>query len=790
MNRIYKLTCIVLLAIASLCVTPVAAQDGTPVSAQAGTEYYVGFMQNDDIAGGAYAKFMGVMITSQVATVGIVEIPGFDSKPFSTRPGAFTSIPIPRGFEHTISEDTIGNGTESIIAGIRITSRAPVTVYVINARHQSTSGYAAVPVSLWGTRYLPVALPNGLGARTSELMIVAAYDDTYIRFTPSVTTVRQDRGVPREIKLDRGRTYFVQALAGQAGIADLSGSEIVSTRPVGVITGHVRTPITRDGSVPSDPQAYATHQSAMMLPDSAWGREFVSAPMRSGGDRFRVMPSRAAEIIVTHYGPAGVGRDTLALDAGEVRDVFTVDGHPINGATHWQSTAPAHVVQMRTSGRYGDPLESPAMLPLTSVDRLSTRTAFVAPDQIAGGVFTTHTLTLIARVPTRFLSNPADAYREITIDGKPIEAFATNGAPAPIGSTGLFYASVPVASGGHVVSGDAGVSFLGYVGGDNGTTHRDSYIWNLPWWGQPNDVDASAPYVLSTDSKTRGTVRVFVSDRTDGYFSGVGDIDVAAGNNGWVRVSYSEPYPDDDVDATFRAVADPSGPLTVTLRDRDGNSKDTVLHESICFKTATPSEREITITTPVGTVGTATLDLVANECGDEAHANAVVFGSGIIAVYLNARFDNGTTSTVIAPRGRAPLTVSSSASVPVGTYETTMRIAVDDSVLTVRVHVIVEPPSSAPVESVSSLALRVYPNPTSSRATIAITGALTAGATITITDNLGRVVRTLDPTASAGTSPIVWDGRDNVGASLPSGVYRVVVTDGSATAAHNISIVR
>ncbi|MBC8144906.1 MAG: IgGFc-binding protein, partial [bacterium] len=234
------------LAVALLIAVPAHSQNAS-VLAPAGTEYFVGFMQNDDELSGANARFMGLLITSQVATVGSVEIPGRDATPFSVRPGEFYSISIPRAFEHTISEDTIGNGTQSIIAAIRVTSRAPVSVFVVNARNQTTAGYPAVPVSHWGRHYLPLTLPNSLGTRTSELMIISAYDDTYVRFTPRATTVRQDRGDVREIKLDRGRTYFVQALANMAGVntADLSGSEIVATNPIGVVSGHVRTTITR-----------------------------------------------------------------------------------------------------------------------------------------------------------------------------------------------------------------------------------------------------------------------------------------------------------------------------------------------------------------------------------------------------------------------------------------------------------------------------------------------------------------------------------------------------------------
>lgn len=791
MKRFTTLLRPVLTAIAALALVAASAhaQNGSALM-PSGTEYFIGFVQNDDETGGANAKFMGLMITSQVATIGIVEIPGRDALPFSTRPGEFTEISVPRAFEHTVSEDTIGDGTQSIVAAVRVTSRAPITVYVLNARHQTTAGYVAVPVSHWGTHYTPITLPNGLGKRTSELMIVSAYNDTYVRFTPAVNTVRQDRGDVREIKLDRGRTYFVQALAGAAGVADLSGSEIISTNPIGVISGHVRTPITLDGTIPSDPQAYATHQAAMLLPDSAWGAEFMSVPMRASGDRFRVMPSRQATIIITHYGPSGIGRDTLALDAGEVRDVSSIAGSALNGPVHWQSSAPAMVLQLRTGGRYGDPTESPAMLPLIALSDARTNAAFVAPIQIGGGVFTAHTLSIIAHLPSRHTADPVGGFGLIKIDSKPIQIFAPGGAPQRIGSTNYFHAKITVPAGGHTVMSSDGIAFIGSVGGDNGTINRDSYLWNLPSWGEPTALDADPPYVVSSESKSKGVVTVTASDRTDNYFSGVDDIQPAPESSGWIRTSFNSPYPEDDAIATFRTTADPSGPLNVIIRDRDGNVRSVQLNGSVCFKTAIPSAMQLTITNEAGKVGKGSIDLTANSCGDEAHVSNIVFGSGLAALHLTARFDNGLTTITIPSTGRATLNVTTSTTLPIGHHETTMRIAIDDSIATIAVSIDVEPPSSAPLESDAGLAISIFPNPVTARTTIAIARPLGNTATISITDNLGRIVRTFPSSEVAGRARIEWDARGDDGGALAAGSYMVVVTDGRDRIVSGVSLVR
>ncbi|MBC8145286.1 MAG: T9SS type A sorting domain-containing protein, partial [bacterium] len=540
----------------------------------------------------------------------------------------------------------------------------------------------------------------------------------------------------------------------------------------------------------SDNQAYATHQAAMMLPDSAWGTEFVSVPMRASGDRYRIMPSQHATLVMTHYGPSGIGRDTLALDAGEVRDVASIDGQPLNGPVEWHSTAPAMILQLRTGGRYGDPTESPAMLPLVSLKNAKPRSAFVAPEQFAGGFFTTHTLTLIASLPSHHVNDPVGAFRLITLDGQSLETFAPGGSPQRIGSSSYFFARVSVPSGGHMISSSDGISFIGDIGGNNGNIHRDSYLWNLSSWGEPLAIDVTPPYFVSADSKVKGVVSVSVSDRTSEYFSGVGDIVVSSSSAGWTRTAFNVPYPEDDATASFRVIADPSGPLNVTVRDRDGNPKDTVLSESVCFKTATVSANELKIQMPLGTSGTGKIELVANTCGDQADVHNIVFGSGTVALHLTALFDNGVPTIVIPGSGRATLSVTTSKTLPVGEHKTTMRIAINDSIATVAITVVVDPPSSAPDESASVLALRVFPNPVIAGATISVQRSLGANANVTISDNLGRTIRTFAAGAIAGRSTIHWDGRNDNGGPVAAGTYMVTLNDGRDRAVTGVSVVR
>jgi hypothetical protein len=84
------------------------------------------------------------------------------------------------------------------------------------------------------------------------------------------------------------------------------------------------------------------------------------------------------------------------------------------------------------------------------------------------------------------------------------------------------------------------------------------------------------------------------------------------------------------------------------------------------------------------------------------------------------------------------------------------------------------------------LALRAGPNPTTGRSTISCEAP--ANADLVVCDDLGRVVRHLG--VVTGSSVRVWDGRDDSGAEVNSGVYFCRLTGSGQTASGRIVISR
>ena len=119
----------------------------------------------------------------------------------------------------------------------------------------------------------------------SVFLIVTCEADTELNITltqDSSTLAgvnRFVRGIPKFIELSESGSTLLLSSEN-----DLSGSRIISNKPVTVISGH------ECGSVPYD-QNYCDHMAEQIPPTVTWGKEFLTAPIRgrSAYDIFKVI---------------------------------------------------------------------------------------------------------------------------------------------------------------------------------------------------------------------------------------------------------------------------------------------------------------------------------------------------------------------------------------------------------------------------------------------------------------------------------------------------------------------
>jgi hypothetical protein len=159
-----------------------------------------------------------------------------------------------------------------------------------------------------------------------------------------------------------------------------------------------------------------------------------------------------------------------------------------------------------------------------------------------------------------------------------------------------------------------------------------------------------------------------------------------------------------------------------------------------------------------------------------------VAGAKVTAQYLGPT--SGIVSGTTGSDGRVTLETSSTLEAPVPWCFTVIDVAKSGCIYEPAANVVTEQCESALVSAggwaeVSTLALRVSPNPSRGESVIELTLPAMQNVRITILDLSGREVReVLSAPLAAGEHVIRWDGRSAAGRPVGAGVYFVTVQAG------------
>ena len=149
--------------------------------------------------------------------------------------------------------------------------------------------------------YFIVSTGTLVSSAVSEFLLVGCEDDTTITITPTQTvSIPTDvqsfsssllslaGGSDHQITLSKMQTLLITKSA-----IDLTGSRIVSNKPLTVISGH------ECGNVPST-QTYCGHLAEQIPPTSTWGQEFLLVPFggRDVGQYYKIVSSQSATTVV------------------------------------------------------------------------------------------------------------------------------------------------------------------------------------------------------------------------------------------------------------------------------------------------------------------------------------------------------------------------------------------------------------------------------------------------------------------------------------------------------------
>ncbi|MES2767381.1 MAG: choice-of-anchor D domain-containing protein [Bacteroidota bacterium] len=166
--------------------------------------------------------------------------------------------------------------------GIHISAPVPITVYGLSYFVGTMDSFLALPTAALGKEYIVASYADLTSSFAqlylpSQTVIVAAYDNTSVNFTlggssGTQTVGSMNRGETKTFMMNKGDVIAFANKKAKSGYADISGSKIIASRPVAVISGNqsAYVDVTTGAS---------DYLAEMELPTNTWGTEYNVTPM-------------------------------------------------------------------------------------------------------------------------------------------------------------------------------------------------------------------------------------------------------------------------------------------------------------------------------------------------------------------------------------------------------------------------------------------------------------------------------------------------------------------------------
>lgn len=447
-----------------------------------------------------------IFIVSEKATTGVITYKDIFNQVYTHN----FSIPDPskihqfslvfRNFElvglNVTTDIDFENGQNEKIAkqSFNITSKEEITVYAINQAITTSDAFLVLPVDILDNEYFIMSYnsdgsfrnnfnpPLDNASTPSQFAVVATEDNTTITIRPTVATARNNLNV-QSVNLSRGDVYLVQANMLSNLRADLTGTQVVSNKPIAVFSGHQRATVpvnignltSRDILIEQIPPLSTWGFSAFITP-----YPIPSTITESGNDIYRVLAGYDNTIVT-------VDKFQVALlDKGEFFEA------PIpNSAKLVEANNPVLVAQFKQtsgSGNFSIQIGDPFMMLIPPAEQFMKSYRFinvqVGENSIENGsiipvpnVYVEQYVTIVS--PTLYLDR-------VRFDGGQMNAAEFT----QITNTTYSYVNKRVSGGVHTVDSDTicGIYVYGY-----GRANSYGYVGGMNF----KKIDFRAPQIFS-----------------------------------------------------------------------------------------------------------------------------------------------------------------------------------------------------------------------------------------------------------------------------------------------------
>ena len=258
---------------------------------------------------------------------------------------------------------------------IHVSSDQPIAISAFNWLSGSLGEYLVLPCHDYNINkyeYYAVAATSVFGS--SQVLLVGCENDTNIIITPSEAVslpsdtqsstdqlVNVSKGTPHHVVLHQGQTLYFDA-----SLIDLTGTQIVSNKPLTVISGH------ECGQVPLGVD-YCEHMTQQIPPTITWGKQFLLVPFehRQSGQYTKLVTSQDHSTITISCNGSTTNVVIINSKGGNYTFFFNSSQY-----CHIQANKPIIVVLFATGGSLDNTFGDPIMILVPPIEQYSSRYDF------------------------------------------------------------------------------------------------------------------------------------------------------------------------------------------------------------------------------------------------------------------------------------------------------------------------------------------------------------------------------------------------------------------------------
>lgn len=370
-----------------------SAQQGM-MSSYEGRHFYVGFLDNEVYF--YWDPNMSIYLSSKYNTDVTITDPILNKTyTVNIKKDEIVPIDVAMGYEHLISEEVSRNKL------IEIKSEFPISCIAKSSMPQSSDEFSIIPIRNWGKDYYAVTMPNdfyyeppGTDAtkvemekttRHGEFLIMASEDNTIVNIKLADDSFKENpKDTTINVILNKGESYLVKSRDshGVKGVYDLSGTHVTSNKPIGFISGHMRTSIAQQDEY--NQLDSKDHIVEMLPPTNAWSDEYISLPFGNGiGSMFKVIAKDTINLAIDN----SLNSNLVQMLPGEVMEF-----NNITVATHWKANGPFLLTQFMSKSIVTLMTENydPSMVVVPPLNKMVSKTTYFASNDVyaySGGEF-------------------------------------------------------------------------------------------------------------------------------------------------------------------------------------------------------------------------------------------------------------------------------------------------------------------------------------------------------------------------------------------------------------------